>query len=270
MRFAFSLPKTFHSNKMNIKPASNSQLKSWKKLQMGKYRKKEGLFLAEGIRCVEQILANGQVEVLELIIEKGWEPNQITAQINQPVYELEASDFESVSDTDNPQGVVAVCKTPNETTVQTLSQKKGIILAVDAIQDPGNLGTIIRTAAWFGVTGILVGTGTVDPFHPKVVRSTAGSTGVLPHMSGNLADLLESFERENWQTHLLDAGKHAKDLKDTSPSTKSILVVGNEGNGIDPKLFNNSRSVIRIEGEKSRVESLNVAIAASIVLYYFS
>lgn len=255
---------------MNITTASNNQLKSWKKLLMGKYRKKAGLFLAEGVRCVEQILANGQVEVQELIIQKGWEPNQISTQINQPVYELEASDFESVSDTDNPQGVIAVCKMPGEISVQNLSNKTGVIVATDGIQDPGNLGTIIRTAAWFGVTGILLGTGTVDLFHPKVVRSTAGATGVLSTLSGNLDGHLKFLENDNWKTYLLDARESSKNLGDIYPSEKSILVVGNEGNGIDLKLFTDGRQGVQIKGKSTKVESLNAAIAAGIVLHYFS
>ena len=237
---------------------------------MGKYRKKAGFFLAEGKRCVEQILENGKIEVEELILQKGWELNQISTPIDLPVFELEAPDFESVSDTDSPQGIVAVCKIPKETSVEILSQKTGIILATDAIQDPGNLGTIIRTACWFDVAGIIFGTGTVDAFHPKVVRSAAGATGVLPYLSGNLNDLLSSFEHENWMTFLLDVGEGVKNLEERPKSEKSILVVGNEGSGISDNLFQSGRSRIKIEGNPNHVESLNAAIACSISLYEFS
>ena len=110
---------------MNIQSASNNQLKNWKKLQMGKYRKRNGQFLAEGIRCVEQILENGNIEVSELIIQKGWNPDQISVKTDIPFFELEASDFASVSDTDNPQGIVAVFKIPQEASVEFLAQKSG-------------------------------------------------------------------------------------------------------------------------------------------------
>jgi len=237
---------------------------------MGKYRKKTGLFLAEGARCVEQILENGNVEVKELIIEKDWDMGQLSIKTDVPFYELAPSDFEAVSDTDNPQGIVAVCKIPQESSVENLSQKSGLILATDAIQDPGNLGTIIRTACWFDIAGILFGAGTVDPFHPKVVRSTAGATGTLPYISANLNDLLLSLEKENWTTFLLDAGERAKNLGDQSISEKSILVVGNEGNGISDELFDGSRHQIKIDGNSDRVESLNAAVACSIALFAFS
>lgn len=253
-----------------IQPASNNQLKNWKKLQMGKYRKRSGQFLAEGVRCVEQIIENGRIEVEELIIQKGWNPEQLSIKRDLSFFELDASDFETVSDTDNPQGIVAVCKIPQESGVENLSKKSGVILATDAIQDPGNLGTIIRTACWFDVAGILFGTGTVDSFHPKVVRSTAGATGVLPSLSGNLDDLLPSFERENWTTFLLDGGEGSKNLVERPKSDKSILVVGNEGNGVSDELFRDGRHSIKIDGNPNQVESLNAAIACSIALYKFS
>lgn len=253
-----------------IKPASNNQLKNWKKLQMGKYRKRMGLFLAEGVRCVEQILENGNIDIEELVIQKGWNPDKLSVTADRPFYELDASDFEAVSDTDSPQGIVAVCKIPEESSMENLSQKSEVILATDAIQDPGNLGTIIRTACWFDVDGIIFGTGTVDPFHPKVVRSTAGATGVLPYLSGNLNDILPSFESENWTTFLLDAGEGSKNLEDRLKSEKSILVVGNEGNGISDGLFRDGRHRIKIDGNPHQVESLNAAVASSITFYEFS
>lgn len=237
---------------------------------MGKYRKRSGQFLAEGVRCVEQILENGNIEVEELIIQKGWNPDQLSAKTELPFFELEASDFETVSDTDSPQGIVAVCKVPRESSLENLNQKSGVILATDAIQDPGNLGTIIRTACWFDVAGIIYGTGTVDSFHPKVVRSTAGATGVLPSLSGNLNDLLHSFEKERWSTFLLDAGEGSKNLDERPKSIKSILVVGNEGNGISDEIFKNGRNRIKIDGNPNQVESLNAAVACSISLYEFS
>jgi len=237
---------------------------------MGKYRKRSGQFLAEGVRCVEQILENSNIEVEELIIQKGWSNDQLSAKTELPFFELETSDFGAVSDTDNPQGIVAVCKVPQESSIEILAQKSGVILATDAIQDPGNLGTIIRTACWFDVAGIIFGTGTVDSFHPKVVRSTAGATGVLPYISGNLNDLLPSFEREHWTTFLLDATEGSKNLDERPKTEKSILVVGNEGNGISDELFRDGRHTIKIDGNPNQVESLNAAIACSISLYEFS
>lgn len=236
---------------------------------MGKYRKKSGLFMAEGERCVEQILGNGIIEVEELIVQEGSSVGELIKS-GKPVYQVSKNDFEAISDTDTPQGVIAVCRKPEEVSLSVLAGKTGVIAAFDAIQDPGNLGTMIRTASWFGVSGLIFGTGTVDPFHPKVVRSTAGATGVIPFLKGNLDEQLAALEKEGWKTCLLHGAKNSSDLRSHQPGPKTILVAGNEANGIDPGLVTSNRKLLKIPGESSRVESLNAAVALSIALYSFS
>lgn len=255
---------------MNIQPASNNQLKSWKKLQMGKYRKKYQQFTAEGLRCVEQILANKFVEIAELILDEAFDEADLSLNSNLPVYRLSHSDFLSVSDTENPQGVLAICKQPSESNIKDLTGKNGLIVAFDAIQDPGNLGTMIRTSAWFGVSGLLIGDGTVDLYHPKVVRSTAGATGSLPYLKGELDEMLSKLEEGGWNCCLLDGSESAADLHDSSKNEKTVIVVGNEGSGIQEKLFKPNRQRVRIPGGTGFVESLNAAVALSIGLYHFS
>jgi len=255
---------------MEIQPASNRKLKEWKKLLMSKYRRKEGLFIAEGIRCVEQILETGSVEVKELLIEQGTRFDERLKTAGKPIYELESDDFQSVSDTDNPQGVVAVCKTPVPADIGELAQSDGLIAVTDAIQDPGNLGTIIRTASWFGVSGLIFGTGTVDPFHPKVVRSTAGATGALPYATGDLEQIFRDLEEKERKIYLLAGEGGAKPLGQIKPDKKSVLVVGNEANGISRSLMTPGREAVKIEGGSKNVESLNAGVALSIGLYRFS
>jgi len=250
---------------MQIKPASNNQLKLWKKLQRTKYRKKEGLFLAEGERCVEQIVRNGYVDVEAVVVEKDYRPG---FDYTGPLFEVTSSDFKDLADTETPQGVLAVCKIPAESVVEQMADEAGLIIALDAVQDPGNVGTIIRTATWFSAAGILFGDGTADPFHPKVVRSTAGATGSLAYMKGNLNDLLGQFEKTGWQSYLMDGGNESVDIKSVTPGEKSILVIGNEGNGISGQLFIPQRSSVRIPGENASVESLNAAIAMGIGMHH--
>lgn len=252
---------------MQIKPASNNQLKLWRKLQRTKYRKKEGLFIAEGERCVEQIVNNGLVDVEALLVEEGYQPG---FQIEESVFEVAPKDFETLSDTDSPQGVLAVCKVPDESASEQIQPESGVLVALDAVQDPGNAGTIIRTAAWFGASGILFGDGTADPFHPKVVRSTAGATGALPYMKGNLAEMFKQFETTGWQSYLMDGGEGSVSIKAEEPAGRSILVIGNEGNGISQKLFAGHRKRVRIPGDDSSVESLNAAIAMGIGMYHMT
>lgn len=255
---------------MIVTDASNNQIRQWKKLQMGKYRKKEGLFLAEGARCVEQIVENGFVDVREILVdhnragEFGFVPGNI------PVYRLYTDDFNSISDTESPQGIIAVCEIPEEPSLNQIFKKPGLIAAFDAIQDPGNLGTMIRSASWFGVTALISGTGTADPWHPKVVRSTAGATGALPMLTGNLSELLPEFENNGWQTYLLDLNPKAEDLHHIDVPEKAIFIVGNEANGIHHSLKTVQRKSVFIPGNSKSVESLNAAVAFGIALYGFS
>ena len=250
--------------------ASNNQIKEWKKLLRGKYRKKEGLFLAEGIRCVEQIIENNFLMVRELLVENQADLTSIQWSEEIPIYELSSDQFLTISDTESPQGIIAVCEIPDEAKIGELSKTEGIIVAIDAIQDPGNLGTIIRTAAWFGVSGIVFGDGSVDPFHPKVVRSTAGATSSLPYMKGSLNPLLDEFDAQGWEIVLMDAGRSSIPLQTYSSSSKIALVIGNEANGIDSSLFKNGRTSLKITGSTESVESLNAAIALSIALFSLS
>jgi RNA methyltransferase, TrmH family len=254
---------------MTIKPASNNQVKAWKKLAMGKYRKREGLFIAEGERCVEQILENGAVTVECILIRDNLQVPAGLSSTNLPVYSLTDNDFRSVTDTENPQGIAAVCEIPGESEFQDLASLSGLLVAFDAVQDPGNLGTMIRTASWFGVSGLIFGEGTVDPFHPKVVRSTAGATGVLPFRKMDLTKELAILEASGFSTFLLDGSDQSVAMKTITPEPKSILVIGNEANGIQDKLFTQTRTRIRIDGNAGHVESLNAAVALSIGLWHF-
>tara|TARA_R100001143_G_scaffold63588_2_gene72793 strand:- start:43766 stop:44539 length:774 start_codon:yes stop_codon:yes gene_type:complete len=248
-------------------PASNNQIKEWKKLLRGKNRKIEGLFLAEGIRCVEQIIENNNVVVRELLVDNQADLTSFHFTKEIPAYKLTSAQFLNLSDTESPQGVIAVCEIPEEGKIDKFAKSSGVIVAIDAIQDPGNLGTIIRTAAWFGVSGIIFGEGCVDPFHPKVVRSTAGATGSVPFLKGNLESIFRDLESSGWHVYLLDGSASASEIRTVRPGHKSILVAGNEGNGIRPDLFGAKRSPVRIDGNFDTVESLNVAVALGIGLF---
>ena len=252
-----------------IQPASNNQIKEWRKLLQGKYRKKTGLFLAEGYRCVEQIIKNKKIEVSEILTDSTINPSKIKPD-NIPVFGLSKNDFATISDTENSQGIIAVCKIPHQTSIDNISISPGLIVALDALQDPGNLGTIIRTASWFGVGGMLIGKGTADPFQPKVVRSTAGATGAIPYLKGDLAAHLDLLEKENWNIYLLDGSADSVSIDTVSPTEKTVIVVGNEGNGVDSTLVKANRKLVRIDGKSEIVESLNAAVAASIALFKFS
>lgn len=259
-----------------MREISNQKLTLLRKLNQKKYRQQEALFIVEGARAVQQIIKNETLHVAGLYFDESqryWEQNQWEKAAGENnAFTVKEADFAEVSDTENPQGVLAVCEIPSETSADDLAGQEGIIVAVDRIQDPGNLGTIIRTAGWFGARGLLAGKGTVDIFHPKVVRSTAGATGTIPYRNVMLNRELQYFEEAGWQNVLLDGGDHAVPLKKVSAAAKTVIVVGNEANGIDPKLFTDNRTVAKINSQAShpQVESLNAAIALSIALYALS
>lgn len=244
-----------------------------RKLNRKKYREQEQLFIIEGSRAVEQLVDNGRIEVEWLCFDESqhyWESQPWDEYASSFEYvSVAQAEFAEASNTDNPQGVLAVCKIPEEAEINHLSNKKGIVVATDAIQDPGNLGTIIRTASWFGVSALLSGKGTVDLFNPKVVRSTAGATGVIPHINGDLFDDLSLLESEGWRVVLLDGSANSTDIKNIDFASKIVLVVGNEANGINSSLITDSRIKARISSptQNEYVESLNAAVATSIALF---
>ena len=258
-----------------MKDISNSRLTLLRKLNRKKYREQEHLFLIEGDRAVEQVMVNGTIEIKELFFDESqqyWEQPGWSEPAKQYVSSsIGRAHFEEVSDTDTPQGVLALCRMPDETPVAELAEQQGILLAADAIQDPGNLGTMIRTAVWFGAKGLLSGKGTVDLFHPKVVRSTAGATGSLKYRNGELQSMLPEFEKRGWQVMILEAGEESQDIRNIEPADKIILVTGNEANGVDPRLFGERRTNVCIpRGSRQKgVESLNAAIATAIALFAF-
>lgn len=249
-----------------MRKASNNEIKLLRKLNQKKYREQEQRFVVEGERAVEQVVENGLVEVETVFVT---DEKAVSSQLSDLGAWVDAGVLDEVADTDNPQGVLAVCKMPDDIQPTQLGSRSGIIVATDAIQDPGNMGTILRTAAWFGAKALIAGKGSVDVYHPKVVRSTAGATGSIPILSGDLEPIFEELEKAGWKILLLDGGSESVPLGSVHPTEKTVLVVGNEGNGISRELLSSGREKVRIEsGEnQDKVESLNAAIATSIALW---
>lgn len=246
---------------------SQNQLRLLKRLKQRKQREKEQLFIVEGERAVQQIVNNSVLEIDSVFITEG---REIGISINKNmVFEIDSSEMAEIADTENTQGILALCKMPVEANINSLAQEAGVIVATDSIQDPGNLGTIIRTATWFNSKAILLGKGSVDMFNPKVVRSTVGATGTLPFIMGNLSELLPQLEENGWEVLLLDGNEGSIPIGSQKTSDKIILVVGNEANGISDELLQSKRTRVLIPAKASSntVESLNAAVALSIVLW---
>jgi len=258
---------------INLDHISSRKLTLLRKLQRKKYRQKEKCFVVEGERAVEQIIANGSSEITnlyfdddrELWLKEPWV--EYAAQFD--AQKISPGDFREVTDTDHPQGILAVCRLPEPEPMEEFKKRSGMVVAFDRIRDPGNAGTMIRSAVWFGATGLISGKGTVDLFHPKVVRSTAGATGQLPYVQGDLPHVLDTLEKEGWNIAMLDGSPGAKNLKTWKPAAKTVLVIGNEAHGLDPEIITDTRIRLRIPSAQKNpdIESLNASIALSIGLY---
>ncbi|MEX0772863.1 MAG: RNA methyltransferase [Balneolales bacterium] len=254
---------------------SKSLITNLRKLSKKKYRMEKRQFVAEGLRTVEQILSNKLIRIDYLVFDESGEAWKVPVFLRSgdsvQIIKVNHKQFLELSDTDNPQGVLAVCRIPEPAELLSFNLGKGCLVALNRIQDPGNAGTILRTAAWFGATGMLCDEGTVDLFHPKVVRSTAGATGSIDWWEGDLETALTELESKGWETYLLDAGEQSITLKDVKPDPKSILVIGNEAGGLDQALVKPHRTLIRIPGtnRNDAVESLNASVALSVALYEF-
>jgi len=245
---------------------SKSHLTTYRKLAQKKYRDQYRLFIIEGLRAVEQVLAGGRVKVEAIISTENSIIDAGLDHINR--FLLSDEDFRSLSDTQNSQGILAICNMINEADIDLMATGSGVIVAMDRIQDPGNLGTIIRSATWFQCAGLLLGEGTVDYYNPKVVRSTAGAVGVLPILNTSLPQTLQIFHDFGWQIVLLDTSAEAIPLITLTKSDKIVIVVGNEGAGISKDLLQSGFTNIFISGDNKHVESLNASVASSIALFH--
>ncbi|WP_077214189.1 TrmH family RNA methyltransferase [Bacillus dakarensis] len=244
-----------------IQSAKNPQVKQWKKLLTKKERDKTGTFLIEGFHLVEEALAANKV--LDLIISEESEMPQRWDFGSTPVTTVTNEIIKELSDTETPQGIFAVCE--GEKSDITNIEGKSFLL-IDSVQDPGNLGTMIRTADAAGIDAVIVGHGSVDIYNPKVLRSGQGSHFHLPVIRGDLFQWIETLQKLNIPVYGT-ALENGQSYKEISPSSQFALLVGNEGEGVNKEMLavTNGNLYIPILGKS---ESLNVAVAAGILLFY--
>jgi TrmH family RNA methyltransferase len=239
-------------------------------LQRRKARERHGLFVAEGLRAVDELLRSPLKVRGALVTEqlagapRGAELLERLRAASVPVDEVSARDFESAAETDSPQGVLAVAAVPSRSLNDLPSTDTVRLLVLDAVQDPGNVGTILRTAAAFGATATFSLPGTVDLWNAKVVRSGMGAHFHHPCLSGTW-DELDSFRRERGiDVWAADAG--GRSLAGLELPRRLAVVVGNEGAGLSSQSRERADQLIALPIAAS-IESLNVAVAAGILLY---
>lgn len=243
-----------------IQSDKNPQVKQWKKLQTRKERDKSGTFLVEGFHLVEEALKQKEY-VEEIILNEKTElpPSWDYGAIPVTVVTDEIS--RQLAETETTQGIFAVCRQRQ----QTLESAQTFLL-IDSVQDPGNLGTMIRTADAAGIDAVIVGKGSVDTYNPKVLRSAQGSHFHLPVISGDLTEWIDRLNEDDIPVYGT-ALENGSVFTEADSNEAFALLVGNEGSGVNKELLGKTTQnlYIPIYGKS---ESLNVAVAAGILLYF--
>lgn len=249
-----------------IESKDNLLIKDIRKLKEKRYRVSSNMFLVEGFRFVEEALDSG-FEVVNIFISARGEPKYENScmknklQRNTKVYSVSDSLFKNICDTDNPQGIIAsVRNKPLE-----IKYDNGFYMLADKIQDPGNMGTIIRTAHAAGALGVIITKGTVDIYNEKTLRATMGSIFKIPIIYDKDLTLVQKLKNSGFKlvTSSLDTDKN---FYDVDLKEKVIISVGNEGNGISGEVYEICDFKIKIP-MPGGAESLNAAVAASIMMY---
>lgn len=246
-----------------ITSVSNKKIKDIQKLKENKNIKKYGLYLIEGKHLVEEALEVKVVE--EIIVSENFEEFSLIETFKGEITRVSQNVMKTISDTITSQGIIAVCKIVNK---ELEINKYSKVLILDRVQDPGNLGTIIRTADAFAFDCIILGKGTTSLYGQKVIRSTQGSNFHIDCFDNiDLVNLLDKMSNFNIFATSLKADKYIEQLNNISG--KVAVVFGNEGAGVSEKILEKVSNLLKIS-MPGRAESLNVSIAAGIVMHYIS
>lgn len=257
-----------------ITSSANSRVKQVIQWQTkAKERKKAGVFLTEGFKMYEEAPLESILEVYVAesalaSLEKMDAKEEKTAEkLKKTGYEVVADSlFKKMADTQTPQGILCVVKQPEYRLEEILKQDRPLLMILENLQDPGNLGTIIRTGEGAGVTGVIMTAKTVDIFNPKVIRATMGSVFRVPFLYvEDMEDTLKKLKEKGIRTYAAHlAGREYYDSFSFTGGT--AFLIGNEGNGLEKKTADLADSYLKIPME-GKVESLNAAIAASLLMY---
>jgi RNA methyltransferase, TrmH family len=253
---------------MTAPAASEREMKLVRALHRRKEREATGRFLAEGVRVLEDLL-DSEIEVQLVLAASTPEDGRAAGVLDHArrrgiaVRDVSDAHLRALAATDTPQGLVAVARMP-KAELDTLPMREPFcLLVLDAVQDPGNFGTLVRTAEALGAAGVLVLPGTVDPWNPKSVRAAAGTSFRIPIVSVTWTEL-EPWLRERGVAILAAAADG--DALSPPPPSRTALVVGNEGGGVsaDVRACADAAVAVPLRG---RADSLNVGVAAAILLH---
>lgn len=248
---------------------SKNQQKYISSLEQKKNRKKDNVFVAEGFKIVGELLQAGYNPKM-IVGSEEWMNNAPTLPNHTTCITVTEEELRKTSFLQHPQQVLGVFEIPSGTDIpDTEWVKNNLCIALDGVQDPGNLGTIIRIADWFGIDTIICSHTTADAYAPKVVQATMGSISRVKVIYTDLVEYLKGLDKDIpvYGTLLDGENIYTKQL-----TTNGIIVMGNEGNGISPdvrELVNNRLLIPSYPPERPTAESLNVAIATAITVAEF-
>jgi TrmH family RNA methyltransferase len=232
---------------------TKNQIKFIRGLSLKKNRFKHQLFVVEGNKNITELL-DSDYEIDCLFATKEW----ICDNLNISATKVSNTELERISNLKKPNEVLALVKIKN----YQIPSNNGLVLVLDGINDPGNMGTIVRVCDWFGICSIVCSNSTVDSYNPKVVQSAMGSIFRVAINYTNLSDYLKRIK-----TPIYGAFIEGQNVKNTSFSQDLHLVMGNESNGISKEISMLITNKIKIENIGNKTESLNVAVATSILLH---
>ncbi len=247
---------------------------SWyKSLSQPRPRRESGYFLIDGKRSVDHILTHRRQSVHELLCIEDTAQSYQSQSSDIPIRIISEVHMDTISPSRAPQGVCALVRIPDDVYTSKIPEASitvdSKILLLEHIQDPGNVGTLIRTAAAFGVDGVIMSDQCADPFSPKAVQSTAGSIlSLWIRRNGNYLSMIA--ELKNRGSKLIAADLHGDELQAQKQEERLgpvILALGSEGAGLSGGIINMSDYRVRIPISESGAESLNVAVAGGILMF---
>ena len=250
-----------------ITSSSNDTVKYIKSLFNKKYRDIHHRFPIEGSKMVSEALESDFAVEL-VVLSEGYSGDLLTQAESRGISILKVTEqvFQSMADTRSPQGVLAVLKQKESDFQQIIGQDRGLLVILDGIKDPGNLGTIIRTVDAVGGDGVILINECVDPYNPKAVRATMGSLFRIPvYPVNDAAVLLDKLSEAGW--HIAASTLQGTDVfLWQGGSRKTILVIGSESHGVSQTVLDRSHSLIKVPMAGGS-ESLNASVAAGVMIY---
>ena len=253
-----------------ITSKDNDIIKSVRKLKEKKYRDQNSEYIVEGIKMIKEAILEEAVIKLIIVCEDNVNSGAIDKKLLYEIAKYECiyvnkKIFSLISDVQNPQGILAVIEKQNSE--ENIDYKQDVIVVLDGIQDPGNLGTILRTIDSVGLNQVIVSKETADAYNPKVVRSTMGAIFRVNIIeSDNLLETLKNLKKHKYKV-MATSLETQNSIYDVDYN-KKVIVIGNEANGVSEEILDYSDEKIKIP-MLGKTESLNASVATAVILYEY-